>query len=179
MPGCTDWLWCLPEVSLQGREPWERGAQGGLCRTALSGSHQIPWDGKSCGWAAHGSGRRLPNATWPPHRPLACGPGNGTMRACPTLLQGLLHCSSGWKSLPQGQVSNHRQVSPVGSQVPRHGGALGSVPGWVHVQALCLPTLVALACPVAVTDRAAPWHGDVPVGCRAQETKGPGSTQHS
>lgn len=62
----------------------------------------------------------------------------------------------GGKAFPQGQVSNHRQVSPVGSQVPRHGGALGSVPGWMHVQALCLPTLVALACPVAVTDRAAP-----------------------
>lgn len=155
LPGCKEWLWCLPEVSLQGRDTWRGGAQGALCHTALPGSHQIPCHGKGCGWAAHGSGRRLPDVTRPPHHPLAGGPGDGAMLACPTVLQGHLQCSDGWKNLPQGQLSNHTPCQ----WAARSPGTVEPIPAWRHGQALCLLSLVALACPAAVMPRLLPGMG--------------------
>lgn len=174
LPGCREWLWCLPEVSLQGRDSWRGGAQGAVCQTVLPGSHQIPCHGKGCGWAPHGLGRRLLNVTRPPHHPLAGGPGDGAMLACPTLLQGHLQCSDGWKNLPQGQLSNHAPWEPSGA-----GGSPGFHPCLEarSSSASAFPGGPGLAC--GSDGVAAPWHGDIPVGCCVQETEGPGSTQYS
>lgn len=163
-------LWCIPEVSLQGRETWKGGAQGGLCQAAtrFSGMGRAV-GGLHMAWAGdfqtpHG---HLISPWLVAQRMAQCW----QVPLCSRDTCVVVVCE---KTFPRGSFA----ATGTGSQVSRHGGALGSVPGWMHGQALWLLSLVALACPVAVQDGAAPWHGDVPVGCCVQEAEGPGSTQH-
>lgn len=115
-------------------------------------------------WA--GLGQETPKC--PLHHPLTCGPGHSTELSCPTLLQRCLHFSSGWKNLPQGQVSNHQHWKPS-----RVAGSPGTVEPWAQLpaehrlQACVCPApvfspVVLLALPQA---GAAPWHSDIPVRC--------------
>lgn len=53
-------------------------------------------------------------------------------------------CSRDTCSVVMGVKTFPRGSFPVGSQVPRHRGALGSIPAWRHGQALCLLSLVAV-----------------------------------
>lgn len=118
---CLGWLCCLPEVCREGGAQ-RGGAQGGLCHTALPGSHWIPCPGQSCGWVGcTWLGQETPKGHVPPRHPLAGGPGMAQCWHVPPCSRDTCRVVVGGKSSPRGSFP----TTPTGQPGPQAQGCPG------------------------------------------------------